>query len=621
MKHTQMEIFKDLEKKVNDILKFKAFFKSKSKQYMVPIETLMYCLRGTLFVPETPTTTHIYQVVRHELMESCINTSSAYNILASTLSLSKSHILSLRMLFKVMLLQTFSFCGYATHDDKLLMNIRDFLSLFHPKSFHRFSAMEIYPHILQFWGELALSISYATSRCLGQLLAEEGTGILQEVAQSLLHILELFIASEDRMDVRWKPIALLLGTPNLLQRDVVLDFVQHLIVHRPTLIAEAISQSAAAVSTESSSMMSSVDEEGSVVLRMTQPRSPQQTNDARVSSSLARRIISTLATYYLQYSSMDSAPHVLQILRNNSAIFTDIFLEMPIFALHLTGEYLRDVEALKELCFRSQHPGEIDEIERVYNSQTGLQRMSLCTHYLALKMIRNELMDSNFLSAIVNRDESAPIIALVTWKEFILGGMNDTSSGTGPLPLEFYELLATLLMIYTTYSEPSVILNPSFPSMANYHSTVSTTLLNSLAFSRPFDPVSRMFWWQIKSLGETEISAALNNDIKNSRDLLASRLPRFSRVLSLLYLFCLTFNHQLSAVDDEELLEADTTMLYSELPEIIRMLKFVLQTLYGPESNGWCPDTDLFAQQSKFGILHLQITATRLFNNLYIRNE
>ena len=622
LKHSQHAIYSNLERKINDILKLKLFFRSKSKQYFVPIETLIYCLRTCLFVSETDSSTQVYQFLRQEIIDSCLNSTMAYNILFYTLSLSKMHTLGLLTLFKILFLRTFSRCIHAVHDHNALSNIRDFVSLFHSQRFYQFHFLDLYSNILQFWNHLSLTIAFAASQCLCQLLSfDEDFAVLDEIRMSLLHIVQLSLESPDIL--QWRPIALILGTPKAIRKDYIRHFISTLISRRPKVVIDAVCQCYSTAPPDLPEMTSSAIFESSIVLQLTRVGRGWKATASCGYAPILSNILATIAMYSQSESSFDSASGRYHILYTPSvgSIFANTVLQMPIFSLYFHRSYLDNLDSMKETFLKSRQPGEIEEIEKSYKAQMGLQRMSLCAHNLAYNMIRNELMDPISISSIFNYAEYFPIVGLLSNKAFVLGGLTIWHTDLNLQAREFYEVFATLLMIYSTYSESSVIFSPNFPHLGTDSTIILNNLLNSLAFSRPSDPIPRMLWLQIKNLSEPEITAALSDDMKSSRNDLNSRLPRLSYVASLLYLFSTTFNHQLSAVDDEELLESDSTKLSSELPAIVRLIKFVLQILYWSDGNGWNPDNDLFTQQSKFGILNLQLALTRLFNKLYIRNE
>ena len=156
--------------------------------------------------------------------------------------------------------------------------------------------------------------------------------------------------------------------------------------------------------------------------------------------------------------------------------------------------------------------------------------------------------------------------------------------------------------------------------MYNYINTITF-----FHFCRPYN-----LWICIQQFDLKAFLESIDGCLKNF-----SSAPLF--LPSLLYIFSVSFLHQLSAVDDSEFLQDDVTLLSSHLTSILSLLKNVLYTLFWTSSNIsltpsslrssalWDPDSDLFASSSSsslcFFLWSIQSVLTKLFQALYIRNQ
>jgi hypothetical protein len=132
---------------------------------------------------------------------------------------------------------------------------------------------------------------------------------------------------------------------------------------------------------------------------------------------------------------------------------------------------------------------------------------------------------------------------------------------------------------------------------------------------------SKLLWQQLKNIDASTLRNAILSDIQSSTRPNNYHILPLHEVSSTLYFFCILYSHQLTGIDDEELLESNVTQLATELPDIIFCLKGVLQILYWNDVSAWDPDRDMNTTTSTFALLNLQLAVTRLFNQLFVRNE
>eukprot|EP00597_Dinobryon_sp_UTEXLB2267_P010571 CAMPEP_0170101272 /NCGR_PEP_ID=MMETSP0020_2-20130122/2160_1 /TAXON_ID=98059 /ORGANISM="Dinobryon sp., Strain UTEXLB2267" /LENGTH=1091 /DNA_ID=CAMNT_0010324337 /DNA_START=453 /DNA_END=3728 /DNA_ORIENTATION=- len=178
----------------------------------------------------------------------------------------------------------------------------------------------------------------------------------------------------------------------------------------------------------------------------------------------------------------------------------------------------------------------------------------------------------------------------------------------------------------------------------------SYELLNILSFSRPNQPLVGTIWrlltecpqircvldFVIIAPGDEKILLKNNKVIMAARDLSLSVESLVGNVYSMLMLMCSVLSHHLTAVDDKELLEAQSLLPLSDITLLMQYLKQLLYKMYWTEpivdSNSNILDSlqsprgsegakTAMLLQSSLMKLQLLLVATKVFNQLCVRNE
>eukprot|EP01038_Epipyxis_sp_PR26KG_P007199 gene7199-9826_t len=222
--------------------------------------------------------------------------------------------------------------------------------------------------------------------------------------------------------------------------------------------------------------------------------------------------------------------------------------------------------------------------------------------------------------------------------------------------------LSSQLNIINTFT--TLLISLHTPSLTGSPSKISSSLLTSLAFSRPNNPfVSRLWKFMISAFGRNAIEMIVNND--ESLVLVSSSFLQISQyyqlepsflyqsIVNSLLLLCLVFSHQLSAVDDEELLVIQTILSMNDILDLTITLRQWLYRFFWIEPSIEITLTTLLSSNVEYNPIQnqsivlkrnnpsnvessssryydsymilvklmCQQAATKLFNQILIRNE
>ena len=224
------------------------------------------------------------------------------------------------------------------------------------------------------------------------------------------------------------------------------------------------------------------------------------------------------------------------------------------------------------------------------------------------------------------------------------------------------EVLSSTFSVMNAYRK-TLMSCPSSVALSTAHNAssapLSLSLLNTMAFSRPNQSLTKRLWVLLTATS-APFDVALLTEIVTS-DIptpTAAGAPLFATsafgsssssssfggygplttraadqihvtpgalregVLSCMYILCCTMAHQMAATDDEEFFEQGKILPLEDIKALVKLLKLWLYKLYWthPLFDGYSDFKDNTAMPSLHD-LQIQIAVTRLFNLLYTRNE
>lgn len=207
----------------------------------------------------------------------------------------------------------------------------------------------------------------------------------------------------------------------------------------------------------------------------------------------------------LSYPAGSSIRHAFLVDEGFIKLLTRTLLEeMPLFSLHtLSNSGVISAELL------DRNSAEIDEIEQLYSSATGIIKLNMCISNSALALMRKEVASSSLNRALQRPERAMELFEWVVNKHFLMEVLDNvtttspsssfssfsSSPSLSPLPLpassSYLPLYATLLMVYACYADSNSthVLSSKFPHLATEYSHRLSAVLNTLAFSRPNNPM------------------------------------------------------------------------------------------------------------------------------------
>jgi hypothetical protein len=272
---------------------------------------------------------------------------------------------------------------------------------------------------------------------------------------------------------------------------------------------------------------------------------------------------------------------------------------------------------------------------------TGLRRGIAAAQDRALAACKASATEGSMLQRLVQAVPSLErLVSLLTKKEVVAALTNSItvnhSIAPADNPVAVVELYTQALLTFPGDVSPGAGRNQSAVLTADG----KASMLIALAFANPAAPLARRLWHFVQQRYLPQVDAMLGFDdatllhTKGFTDFAdraaggtaPSAETLYRQVLSALYLFCAVFLQQLAAVDDETLLEQQKLFSVQELRGITIFLKRWLFKLYWSD-----PLFDIHSSfyhvpagdctSDKLLKLHCQMSATRLFNHLCIRNE
>jgi hypothetical protein len=163
--------------------------------------------------------------------------------------------------------------------------------------------------------------------------------------------------------------------------------------------------------------------------------------------------------------------------------------------------------------------------------------------------------------------------------------------------------------------------------------SISKSILNSLAFSRPSNPLTKRLWRFLKTCGLESLEESVQSLLDSNSGAFVSNTHQSIHRLSIdvnidasvlkdglcnsFYILCIVMSHQLTAIDDEEFFEEQQVMQLEDIKCLIDLLKKCLQKMY--------LTTPIFemTDNSKLKLVRATLleAMTSLFNGLYSRHE
>ena len=305
---------------------------------------------------------------------------------------------------------------------------------------------------------------------------------------------------------------------------------------------------------------------------------------------------------------------------------------------------------LKRLEYRlSALQNRIKTMER--NGSTSCTYGSGSNKYEGMKTIIRVLSASHIVSSLT---DVVPIVTTIP----------SSSSSVIPPTTDSYslnrEVLSSTFSVMNAYRK-TLMSCPSSVVLSTAQNTssapLSLSLLNTMAFSRPNQSLTKRLWVLLTSTSAPFDVALLTEIVTSDIHVpTAAGAPLFATgafgssssplggygplttraadhiqltpaalregVLSCLYILCCTMAHQMAATDDEEFFEQGKILPLEDIKSLVKLLKLWLYKLYWthPLFDGYSDFKDNTAMPSLHD-LQIQIAVTRLFNLLYTRNE
>lgn len=171
------------------------------------------------------------------------------------------------------------------------------------------------------------------------------------------------------------------------------------------------------------------------------------------------------------------------------------------------------------------------------------------------------------------------------------------------------------------------------PNSTSKRLSISKSILNSLAFSRPSHPLPKRLWEFLKTCGLESLDESIQSLIDNNYGSCLGNSCQAVRKLSVdvnidvsilkeglcnsFYILCIVMSHQLTAIDDEEFFEEQQVMQLEDIKCLIDLLKKCLQKMYLTNPIFEMNDNS----ELKLVRASLLEAMTILFNGLYSRHE
>jgi hypothetical protein len=335
----------------------------------------------------------------------------------------------------------------------------------------------------------------------------------------------------------------------------------------------------------------------------------------------------------------------LQLFISNDSNNNIIWMSSVLNVLNIIPllSLLRHIEERSDDSLKSE---EIEEnsfllasgIKRLEYRLLARQRLSRKNELQEWNKLHNQINGLESIIRVYSDSSIIPTLIDLILPDIHNNNVTSSSSTTTPLNntikweavFNFINIYTRILISFPSYLDTTI-------NKSKTRISISLSILNSFSFSRNF---TIRLWNYLNCFGFKlliELISTYGDDKiqnKNKKNNSISLLQECSNLLNIdisilrnnlmniLYIFCITYSHQLSATDDEEFFSLEKTLGNEDNSKLVLILKTLLHRMYFiyPIFDGNSTFSDL-TSISEDNELPLLIAATTLFNSLYSRNE